>query len=120
MGCDFDIIVQFGKDYIGESLLLAIEAINDAKGDALNAINQSANIQDFYNVTVKIPIPSGYYNSESARLAVPLEIRKEGLVITYQTDSDEWKIEQFTSSDISNWNDNKNWKGINDNWINEW
>ncbi|GHU79680.1 hypothetical protein FACS1894145_4350 [Bacteroidia bacterium] len=65
-----------------------------------------------FNVTQQIPPQSGYYTSETARAAVPLEIRKPGLIITYATSEGEWKTEQYKIDDISGWGDDSNWKAI--------
>lgn len=66
---------------------------------------------DFYNVTVRVPLPSGnYYTAVQARAAVPLDSRKQGLVITYATGSASWSSEQFYKGDVEDWVLSSNWK----------
>lgn len=64
-----------------------------------------------FNVTYSIPLPAGeYYTALIARNSVPNEVRKPGLEITYQTDTDTWVSEKYISSDINNWGLESNWK----------
>lgn len=66
-----------------------------------------------YNVTYEVPPPLlGYYTPDQAREAVPGEIRKPGLIITYQTGANEWVTEQYTSNATVGWADSINWKSI--------
>ena len=65
-----------------------------------------------YNVTINHTIPNGFHTLESAISAVPNNIRKNGLIITYAISSYKWEIRQFISSDISQWNAIHNWKSI--------
>lgn len=65
-----------------------------------------------YNVDKNIPLGSGYYTSTTAHAAIPIAVRKLGLIITYKTDSTTSVTEQFIGSDVSGWTTNTNWKNI--------
>jgi hypothetical protein len=68
---------------------------------------------DIYNVTLKVPLPSGnYYNESAARAAVPADVRKKGLIITYLRGGSDWIVEQYILDDLSGWATSTNWKGI--------
>jgi len=89
-----------------------LEDVNQAIDDGISRINASANIQDIYNITVKIPLSSGFYTPITARAAVPVPIRKIGLIITYTTEESVWKTEQFICDNINDWNNEFNWNAI--------
>lgn len=66
---------------------------------------------DLYNVTVKVPLASGqFYTTTTARAAVPANIKKLGLKITYATSAGVWVAEQYVGSDVSGWADADSWK----------
>jgi hypothetical protein len=71
---------------------------------------------DIYNVTQKIPLGTGngYYTPETARAAVPVAIRKTGLIITYWVSHYVWVMEQYnTRLTVDNyWNSPGNWTKI--------
>ncbi|MDR2085759.1 MAG: hypothetical protein LBP72_01135 [Dysgonamonadaceae bacterium] len=90
---DFDLIIQFGKDYSA----------------GLAALQNSV---DIYNVTQKVPLQSGYYTAATARAAVPTAIRKKGLIITYRTSDAIWKTEQFYKGETSAWTTADNWRSM--------
>lgn len=65
---------------------------------------------DFYNVSArrnKICL-----SLSDAISYVPINIRKEGLVISYIAKKGKWKIAQFTGSTKNQWNDMRLWKSI--------
>jgi hypothetical protein len=68
------------------------------------------NAVDLYNVTQKIPLQSGYYTPAAARAAVPADIRKKGLIITYRVSETEWRTEQFFQGETAAWTTGANWK----------
>lgn len=65
-----------------------------------------------YNVDVNIPLETGFYTAETARSAIPTELRKIGLIITYKTDSTNSVVEQYTGASISGWINDTNWSSI--------
>ena len=66
---------------------------------------------DLYNVTVKVPLAAGqFYTATTARAAVPANIRKLGLKITYATAAGVWVEEQFVGGNVSDW-------GVVDMWV---
>ncbi|MDR2086839.1 MAG: hypothetical protein LBP72_06650, partial [Dysgonamonadaceae bacterium] len=67
---------------------------------------------DLYNVTQKVPLQSGYYTAATARAAVPVAIRKKGLIITYQVTDYNWKTEQFYKGETSAWTTADNWRPL--------
>jgi hypothetical protein len=74
---------------------------------------------DIYNVTAKHPLSSGYYTLATAINAVPIELRKKGLIITYHASSSGanfgWQIMQFSKGEPSNssdWNASGGWVSI--------
>jgi len=83
--------------------------------DAANAANAAAGAQNTYNVTVAVPLAAGvYYNSSSARLAVPVVSRKRGLVLTYETAAGTWYAERFKGTDLATWTTSANWEQVPD------
>lgn len=70
---------------------------------------------DFYNVTARVPLAAGqFYTATTARAAVPTNIRKLGLTITYATASGVWVEEKYIGSDVANWADEGNWDNNTD------
>jgi len=109
-GRQLKMVIDGEKQEAIDQINASVGNVNDAVTEAIDQINQSAGIQDIYNVTVKVPLPSGYYTSEAARPAVPAEIRKPGLVITYSTAAGVWKTEQFTGENTADWAVEEKWK----------
>jgi hypothetical protein len=62
-----------------------------------------------YNVTTEQPLESSYYTASAARMMVPLNIRRVGLVITYQTGASSWVLEQYIGVGVLGWDDVGNW-----------
>lgn len=71
-----------------------------------------ANNVGLYNVDKHVPLGGGFYTSATARAAVPSDIRKIGLIITYKTDVTTSVTEQFIGSDVSGWTTDANWKNV--------
>lgn len=77
-----------------------------------NKLTELSNNVGLYNVDKNVPLGSGFYTSTTARAAVPEDVRKIGLIITYKTDEKTSVTEQFTGSDISAWATDSNWKNV--------
>lgn len=71
-----------------------------------------ANNVGLYNVDKHVPLGGGFYTSATARAAVPSDVRKIGLIITYKTDATTSVTEQFIGSDVSGWTTDANWKNV--------
>lgn len=71
-----------------------------------------ANNVGLYNVDKHVPLGGGFYTSATARAAVPSDVRKVGLIITYKTDATTSVTEQFIGSDVSGWTTDANWKNV--------
>lgn len=71
-----------------------------------------ANNVGLYNVDKHVPLGGGFYTSATARAAVPSDVRKIGLIITYKTDVTTSVTEQFIGSDVSGWTTDANWKNV--------
>lgn len=71
-----------------------------------------ANNVGLYNVDKHVPLGGGFYTSATARAAVPSDVRKIGLIITYKTDVTTSVTEQFIGSDVSGWTTDTNWKNV--------
>jgi hypothetical protein len=65
-----------------------------------------------YNVTAKKPLSSGYYTSTQARQTVPEGLRKQGLIITYCTNPEQWIIEQYDGLSINEWSEGTHWNRL--------
>ena len=99
-------------------------AMGDAEGHVVAYINIDENgkpIVDYvgkdeavyvYNVTVKHPLASGYYTLEAAVAAVPNNVRKSGLIVTFRSEATKWLSYQFTAALTANtyWNDTTYWQ----------
>lgn len=66
-----------------------------------------------YNVTLEVPLTSGYYTLTTAIAAVPLSERKLGLQITYaeMESRDSWISRKYTGSttNVGDWTNANNW-----------
>ncbi|MCC8146863.1 MAG: CotH kinase family protein [Bacteroidales bacterium] len=78
--------------------------------DLIDLEEELTNQNPFFNVTERVPLASGYYTLENALKAVPVDIRKKGLVITYQTEENKWETKQFTGIYPKNWSIADDWK----------
>lgn len=87
----------------------AVDLTEYAKKEELTDVSNSVGL---YNVDDNVPLGSGFYTSTTARAAVPEDVRKIGLIITYKTDEKTSVTEQFSGSDISAWTDDTNWGSI--------
>lgn len=79
------------------------------KGYLSTLLSGMESADDFFNVNNYNEQSSAYGSSALARAAVPTNVKKLGLVITYKL-SDGWYIDQFIGSDISGWGTASNWK----------
>ena len=62
-----------------------------------------------YNVTVQKPLSgSDLYTHETAIAAVPIALRKSGIIITYLT-LNGWIKEQYIASNVNDWTNINNW-----------
>lgn len=75
---------------------------------ALDSVLKSG---DLINVNDANNQSTAYASSAAARAAVPTELRKPGLQITYLLASG-WILDQFISSDISAWTTGTNWQTL--------
>lgn len=80
-------------------------------GDSYDAVKLDKTAVDIYNVTLAVPLPAGsYYNSTSARAAVPVAVRKKGLELIYETSAGIWYKERYVGVDVANWTAASNWE----------
>ncbi|MCC8146123.1 MAG: hypothetical protein LIO93_06735 [Bacteroidales bacterium] len=78
--------------------------------DLIELEDELAHQNPFFNITERVPSNSGYYTLENAIQAVPADIRKKGLVITYQTENKKWETKQFTGQSLQAWSIEGDWK----------
>jgi hypothetical protein len=98
---------------IAQAVSTAITSINQNLSEALADVAAASAIQNLYNVTTQQPLAAdSFYDAAGARAAVPVDIRKRGLVITYATSAMVWKIEQFTATDLADWTTDLSWKPL--------
>ncbi len=93
----------------------AKEQGDDAKGigDSYDSVKLDKTAVDIYNVTLAVPLPAGsYYNSTTARAAVPVAVRKKGLELIYETSAGIWYKERYVGVDVANWTTAGNWEVI--------
>lgn len=65
----------------------------------------------FFNATAQAPLLQGEYHTKtSATQAVPQHIRKNGLIVTYRSDTLNWHSIQFNNNDTAQWNRVEAWK----------
>lgn len=76
------------------------------------------NSKDVLNITISIPLLNGYYTTSTARAAVPVDLRKQGLEISFQTGPSIWEKEMFIGNSVNDWNVNSCWFNLK-NLINE-
>lgn len=82
-----------------------------ARVTAESARNIPANA---YNLTVQVPLGSGYYTLSTAVAAVAVGLRKKGLTITFESAANMWESYQFTGASTSTWTTLAQWiKDIN-------
>lgn len=92
----------------------AIEAeITRAKA-AEKALTDELNKTAIYNVDSHVPLTTGFYTADTARAAVPLSVRKKGLIITYKISSLTHINEQYVGTSFTNtdWTNSNNWEQI--------
>lgn len=67
-----------------------------------------------YNLDAQVPLKSGFYTATTARAAVPAEIRKLGLIITYKIDASTSVIEQYQGAALTDlaWEQDISWINI--------
>ena len=76
----------------------------------LKAISDFVN--NYYNVTHLHPLGSGYYTSTTARAAIPTNVKRRGLVITFETSDGVWSKEQFLGNPATEWATAGKWKTL--------
>lgn len=87
----------------------AVDLTEYAKKEEITDVSNSVGL---YNVDDNVPLGSGFYTSATARAAVPADVRKIGLIITYKTDATTSATEQFTGDSVSAWSTETNWSSI--------
>jgi len=77
-----------------------------ARVTAESARNIPANA---YNLTVQVPLGSGYYTLSTAVAAVVVGLRKKGLTITFESAANVWETYQFTGTSTATWSTLAQW-----------
>ena len=77
-----------------------------ARVSAENARNVASNV---YNLTVSVPLGSGYYTLATAVAAVVVGLRKKGLTITFESAAGVWETYQFTGASTATWTTLAQW-----------
>ena len=76
---------------------------------AINELN--AMVSGIYDVSSAVPLPTGqYYTATTARAAVPVSIRKKGMVISFNTSATAYSIQEFYQGEVSAWTTAGNWR----------
>ena len=66
-----------------------------------------------YNITVAVPLTAGqYYTATTARAAVPVNVRKRGLELLYETSAGVWYSERFIGASVADWTLVNNWEAV--------
>ena len=66
-----------------------------------------------YNITTAIPLTAGqYYTATTARAAVPVNVRKRGLELLYETSAGVWYSERFIGTSVADWTIVNNWEAV--------
>lgn len=91
---------------LADSKYIKDEALENKKQSDINKDSLAGGV---YNVTKLHQLQSGYYTITTAIAAIPLTLRRVGMVITYQTASDSWETKQFKGI-LSDWNDSGKWE----------
>ena len=85
------------------------ERIGSALKEIINFIDLT--LSGVYDVTTAVPLPANqYYTATTARAAVPVAIRKKGLVISFNTSATAYSIQEFYQGEISAWATTGNWR----------
>ena len=100
-----------GKVFSFQNPGWAFRGTVDAGYATKEELTELSNNVGLYNVDTNIPLESGFYTSAAARKSVPIDIRKQELIITYKTDSKTCVIEQYTGTSFSDgtWMLDENW-----------
>ena len=76
----------------------------DTKTDSLSQEN------NFFNATAHSSLPQGSFHTlQSAIEATPQHLRKSGIIVTFKSDSNNWRSVQYTLSDTTQWNNERAW-----------
>lgn len=114
-GGSIDSSTTYSKAEIDKKLQAQNDSITeiDKKTQELESkINTVESNAVFIDVDKQYPLDSGFYSSDTARNAVPVELRHKNLVITYRVAVTEVIIEQFIGNDIAGWLTSTNWNLI--------
>lgn len=96
-------ILQIIEITAGDEIIEVGDIILTAGYDVTDAV--------LVNVTNYVPLGAGeYYTLTTAIAAVPGDMRKTGLCITFATSSGVWKSYQFKGSSIADWATEDNWE----------
>jgi hypothetical protein len=77
--------------------------------EAIDELMVSA--QGFYDVSAEIPLtPGTYYTFETARMAVPTNIRAKKLTIAFDTSATTFEMHEFYQGEVSAWTTEGNWR----------
>jgi hypothetical protein len=92
------------------SVKISFASVIQAIADSAAAFSST-----FYNVTQNNPLPVGqYYNFETARTAIPKDLRQSGLVITYAESAKKWITLQFQGTTMNEYAGNFAWYQVPD------
>lgn len=76
---------------------------------ATDAAAELFNLVGIYNVTALQPLGSGYYTLATSLAAVPADVRKVGLFITFESSANNWMLYQFKGSSTATWTTPSDW-----------
>ena len=82
-------------------------------GDSYDSVKLNKTEVNLYNITLAVPLTAGqYYTSTTARAAVPVEIRKRGMELLYETAPGVWYKERFVGENVSTWTTVTDWEVV--------
>lgn len=88
------------------------DSIREEQIDYLNNKTDSISVATpFFNATAyATPTDGIYHTARSARECVPTHIRRGGLVVTFRSDSINWRSIQYAHNDTTQWNNDNSWR----------
>ena len=100
-----------------DSILVSISRLNETDSITAQQIERLTHKSDslaqsstLFNATAQSPLAQGSYHTwATATQAVPLHLRKQGMIVTFRTDTINWRSIRYNHGDTALWNNVEKW-----------
>ena len=105
-------ILNYGEIAINYKHGIEVISIKNSRNEIVTF--DSTNNDNIVNMDRRFKLETDFYTPDQAHRAIPLDLRKFGLIIYYKVEEKKYKFEQFVGNNLEDWALLENWSTIND------